>query len=1466
MRRRLLPRVLAGLALLASTRVAAAPSVPSGFTVENAVPGTAFVVPTGMCFLPDGRMLVAEKGGTVWMVQGGVRLPNPVWSAPAEVLDNWDRGLLDVAVDPAFFLDHYVYFLYTVDPDSDGVDTDTLAFGRLTRYQMSASGDTNTVDPASRTILMGSGWRDSPLTLYLSHTIGSLRWGRDGSLFVSDGEGANFDLPDPGGLQPAAFGPDGADPYFDIGAFRAQDITSLNGKVLRIDPHTGLGYASNPYYDGDPTSARSRVWVYGLRNPFRFTVRPGTGVTDPAAGNPGTVVIGDVGWNTYEEMDVVTQPGQNFGWPCWEGMNVAPSYPSATPAHNGCDSYGTATNPVNPTLPVATWHHSNPLLSSPPGAIGATAIGGAFYTDTLYPASYRGAYFFGDYDQQWVKVATLDANGGLVAINDFGTTMDAPVCFATDPLTGDVCYVSITTGEVRRIRWTGSIGGDTPPVAVATGTPTTGVAPLAVAFDGSASSDADGDSLTWAWTFGDGGTSAVRNPQHTYPLPGAYTAVLTVSDGRGGQAQASVGVTVSSPSGFPSTPVLDTFDRADGPMGPSWGDANSGLAIAGNTLAQAAAGWYDAVWLPAAFGADQEAYVTLATVSTATPELDLMLKVQGTTWTSGLIEVRHDPSLGQVNVSTYDGTAGWRTWLSLANEHLASGDQLGARAYATGVVDVFVNGALAGSANVSAWPGYANGGAIGLEMGSATASRMDAFGGGTWVPSPSADVTLLAPVGGESWTGGSPQTVRWTASAATGVSNVDVFYRDADGAVWTPVALAAPDSGTFTWYVPDTPTATARVRVLAHTAGGGSGADSSHSVFAIARPPGGRVPTTLRDFREPGTQPFEGGTFQASGSCATCHANYDPAVEPGHNWSGTMMAQAARDPLFHACLAVAEQDAPASGDLCIRCHAPFSWLTGGSEPTNGARIDATGRDGVSCDFCHRLVDPVYQPGVNPSQDQQVLAMLPAHVPTTYGNGQYVVDPTTVKRGPFADATPPHAFLASSFHERSDLCGTCHDVSNPVFQRTSGAHYAAGPFDAPADSISPLTLMPLERTYSEWKASAYPAGVYAPDLAGNAPGGIVSTCQDCHLRQVTGRGCSDPSAPLRSDLPLHDMTGGNAWMGGVIASLDPAETDSSALADASARASGTLRKAAALDATIAAEGDSFALSVKVTNLTGHKLPTGYPEGRRMWIGVVARDGAGQVVFQSGAYDAATGTLAPDPFERVYEASLGLSPGLAGALGLAAGPTFHFALDDTVYKDNRIPPLGFTNAAYAAFGGAPVDPGWTGMRYPDGRNWDVATYPLPAATATAAVTLWYQTASREYVEFLQAQDATNAAGQAMYDAWAAHGRSAPVPMAADSVRMGTASVPPGSVPRTFALRPLANPFRDALELALDLPRASGVTLEVYDVAGRRLERIAAGELPAGTHRLRWRAGASPAGVYWAVARLDDRRLVRRVMRVP
>ena len=432
--------------------------MPPNFEQVDAVPGDSFVWPTSFAFINDDRFLVAEQDGLLWMVNHGVRHPTPVIDLTAYVLNdlNSDRGLLGLAVDPAFATNRYVYLAYTADPDSDDVDDENDGYGRLVRYQMSAT-DSNAIDSTTVTVLFGRVWPEGPASGSPTHSVGALRWARDGSLLVAIGDGAHYIQVDQGGLDPGMFGAGKTSPSEDIGAFRAQDLNSLCGKILRINPANGQGYPSNPYWDGDSMSVRSRVWAYGLRNPFRFAVRPWTGSDDPADGDPGVLYIADVGWERYEEIDVAATGGLNFGWPCREGRHPNPPYLTATPAHHGCDSLGTPSNPALPTDAIVDWHHSNPALGFPGGYTGYAAVGGVFYDGYRYPLMWRGAFFHGDYGSSWIRALRVDAANQMIDVPGFGVEMDGPVDFAPHPSTRDIFYVAVYTGQILRIRYTGTV-------------------------------------------------------------------------------------------------------------------------------------------------------------------------------------------------------------------------------------------------------------------------------------------------------------------------------------------------------------------------------------------------------------------------------------------------------------------------------------------------------------------------------------------------------------------------------------------------------------------------------------------------------------------------------------------------------------------------------------------------------------------------------------------------------------------------------------------------------------------------------------------------------------------------------------------------------------------------------------------------------------------------------------------------
>jgi PKD repeat protein len=532
------------------------------------------------------------------------------------------------------------------------------------------------------------------------------------------------------------------------------------------------------------------------------------------------------------------------------------------------------------------------------------------------------------------------------------------------------------------------------------------------------------------------------------------------------------------------------------------------------------------------------------------------------------------------------------------------------------------------------------------------------------------------------------------------------------------------------------------------------------------------APTTLNDFFMPGSQPGESGNLEHPDKCDNCHGGYDTAVEPAFNWRGSMMSQAARDPLFYACMAIANQDAPESGDLCIRCHSPAGWLEGRSVPTDGSALNNNDREGVQCDFCHKLVKPTAL-GTNPypndpdytagtyDADQAYLATI-TEIPPTSANGMYICDANNAKRGPFVDAAARHQMYYSPFHKDAGLCGTCHDVSNPAYNRNADDTYSPNAFDAPAPDFDPYAMFPVERTYSEWLFSEYNTtqGVYAPQFGGNKS--YVSTCQDCHMRDVTGFGCNKKGAPSRDDLPLHDMTGGNTFIPQMLDALWPGEVNQAALDAGVQRATEMLQQAATMALTVTPSGTGYDANVHVVNETGHKLPSGYPEGRRIWINLVAYDGNGQTIYESGAYDFATAELTHDADAKIYEIKPGISSDIAPVLNLPAGIGFHFVVNNQIFKDNRIPPRGFTNANYEMIQSPPV-----GYTYTDGQYWDDTQYPIPANAARIVATLFYQTISKEYVEFLRDNNVTNDWGTRFYNAWVGAGMSAPVAMATDTV---------------------------------------------------------------------------------------------------
>jgi glucose/arabinose dehydrogenase len=372
-----------------------------------------------------------------------------------------------------------------------------------------------------------------------SHSIGSLGFGADGALYVSGGDGASFNFVDygqdgnptnPCGDPP--LGPSGllTPPLAEGGALRSQDLrtggdpATLDGAILRVDPNTGAALPDNPLAaSGDPNVRR--IIAYGLRNPFRFTHRPGT----------NEVWLGDVGWGDWEELNRVVSPTdsvvENFGWPCYEGPARQAGYDSAN--LNVCENLYAEAGAV--TGPFHAYRHSDRVVPNEVCPTGSSSVAGLafqFYSSGPYPPEYDGALFFADYSRDCIWV--MQKGGSELPhpsnIKTFAGGAANPVELQIGP-GGDLFYADFDGGTIRRVSYTSA---NQPPTARATGTPTTGSAPLTVQFDGSGSSDPDaGDALAYAGDLdGDGqyDDSTAVAPSYTYTSQGVYTASIRVTD------------------------------------------------------------------------------------------------------------------------------------------------------------------------------------------------------------------------------------------------------------------------------------------------------------------------------------------------------------------------------------------------------------------------------------------------------------------------------------------------------------------------------------------------------------------------------------------------------------------------------------------------------------------------------------------------------------------------------------------------------------------------------------------------------------------------------------------------------------------------------------------------------------------------------------------------------------------------
>lgn len=546
------------------------------------------------------------------------------------------------------------------------------------------------------------------------------------------------------------------------------------------------------------------------------------------------------------------------------------------------------------------------------------------------------------------------------------------------------------------------------------------------------------------------------------------------------------------------------------------------------------------------------------------------------------------------------------------------------------------------------------------------------------------------------------------------------------------------------------------------------------------------------DFTPHGTQPGLRAELSSAGVCIDCHRSLDPAnaaFMPHSAWGGSMMANAMRDPVFWAALDVANADAasagkPGVGDYCLRCHTPRGWYggrvvkdgyggTSGDGGASGCQLygNYTKKDyksndyaGVDCHFCHRLMPegPKGEPNLIGNANVWLDDALSCeNTPGAFG---------PCRRGPYqypagSPLEAPHGWAYSPYHASSQLCGSCHDVSTPDTDQ--------GPLKTLVlnDGTDTGRPFPIERTYTEWKRSLFADAIFRDGLGEAAPGtpavARAEQCQGCHMRaseDPLAKACEmNPAGSRTGNLPVHEFAGANTWVPGIIKNeyasglLQQPEDYDRAIASARQM----LQSSAVLETSITAytpatpsAAGSIKLEVQVTNLSGHKLPTGYSEGRRMWLNVQLRSATNQLVAESGAYDTAAATLIEDAQARIYEVVQGIWNAATQTCQTEQGgkKQFHFVLNNCVAKDNRIPPLGFRPKTQDDPHGYEVRP--VAAAYPETApgsgvlvNTDKVSYTftIPAGTSgplTARATLYHQVASRDYIEFLRDQAVANA----------------------------------------------------------------------------------------------------------------------------
>ncbi len=594
--------------------------------------------------------------------------------------------------------------------------------------------------------------------------------------------------------------------------------------------------------------------------------------------------------------------------------------------------------------------------------------------------------------------------------------------------------------------------------------------------------------------------------------------------------------------------------------------------------------------------------------------------------------------------------------------------------------------------------------------------------------------------------------------------------------------------------------------------------------------------------------------FSGSGNCILCHNSNGSAmtwngidVSPITYWRSTMMGNASKDPLWRAVVAEEVSNFPQHQELiestCLKCHSPMGYtqaIYNGQSGYSMAELkqDPLANDGVSCTVCHQIKPDNF--GTQQSY-----------------SGNYIIHADSILYGPYENSDTTLMWMIIGYKSQysphvnqSELCATCHTLFTPTM-------------DAQGNIIGEF---PEQTPYIEWKNSVYPSQNIQ--------------CQDCHMPKIydpikiSGMG----NFPDRTPFWRHTFVGGNFYMQNLLKNnidslgltAEPEHFDSTI-----ARTEYGLKELS-VELTTSASFSNDILEVKLylKNLTGHKIPTGIPF-RRMWIHLKVEQGIGNVVFESGQWDA-TGKIISynsdyEPHYDLIDSEDQVQVYEGVFVNNEQQVTYTLLRAAEYIKDNRLPPVGFitTHPSYDSIkivGNANDDDNFNRYgTYQGGTGGDSVTYLIPTLSNTEyriTAEVCYQTVKTQLVDHLRPinnGDINRFVN--MYDALP----NIPFIMKQEVLDIITTEVEDGnSSVKEFSLEQnYPNPFNPSTKIRYTIPnviasetkQSQFVSLKVYDVLGNEVATLVNEEKSAGNYEVEFSADELTSGIYFYKLQADS-----------